>query len=245
MKKYSGALLVIIFLKLSLLSCAESEFFNPEPDVTEKIQVDPFGEITVNGIFNIELRNDSLFSVTMTGKMSILDNISINVHGNSLVLDDMNRRRWLPDYPRVSLVISFPDVALLWLNAPVTLYSTDTLRVRNLDIVSAGQFAGVDLTLTATAVSLRTSGNDFSFFTLRGYAERSYIRIYGSAQVDAGGLATGETQVRNYSIGHAWVNAENRLRVWLEHYGNVYYRGDPDEVIIESMRSEGRLLEMD
>jgi hypothetical protein len=235
----TGLLLVLI------LSCTKSEFLISEPDIEKEEILPPFGEIIVNSIFDIELKTSPEFSIKLTGKKGILENISFQVNDGALMLTDGNSFRWLPDYPRVRITISFPDINSLTLNSPSNVISIDTLNVSDLSIASDGNIAEIDLTVKALSLSLRTSWTDFGSYTLRGHADNSNLTIFGSARLDALELQTNNATVRNSSIGNCYVNVIGRLRVWLGHYGNIYYLGTPEEILIESMVSRGRLIQME
>ncbi|MGF1586698.1 MAG: head GIN domain-containing protein [Bacteroidales bacterium] len=233
-----------LFLVL-ILSCSKSEFLISEPDIVKEEILPPFGEIIVNSIFDIELGNSPEFFIKMTGKKDILENISFQVKDGALVLTDGNSFRWLPDYPRVHITISFPDINSITLNTPSNVFSNDTLNVSDLSIVSEGNISEIDLTVKALSVNLRTSWTNFGNYTLKGQAENSNISIFGSARLDALELQTNNARISNSSMGNCYVNVKGQLRVWLGHYGNIYYQGSPEEIIIEKMVSRGRLIQIE
>jgi len=204
--------------------------------------LDPFGEIMIEDIFVIELKNDTVFSVRIESNEDIIDNISYRVENNRLVLNDNNSYKWLPDYPLAKLTISFPDISDININAPAKMFSKDTLTVDSLSLSAGAQLIDLDLIVNAKHIYLWTGSDNYGHYTLRGYTKSSDLRIYGSAQLYAGELKTEYAWVRNYSIGDCYVYAEKQLRVWLKHYGNIYYYGTPEEIIIEQKDSRGRLI---
>lgn len=243
----SGNIIIISALTLVFLlgtGCEKSIFFSSEQKVSKKIFLDPFGEMEVNDIFAIELRNDSVFSVELTGGKNLVDNISFSISENRLELKDNNSLKWLPDYPGVRLTVSLPDINVITLNAPARIFSADTLNVSSLSVISLRLLTETDLTVKASHIHLRTQTTDFGHYTFKGKSESSDLVIFGSAQLHAVELETSDARVRNYSTGDCYVHASNLLRVRLEHYGNIYYRGSPGEIIIERMNSRGRLIEI-
>lgn len=232
----------LILLALATSGCERGVFFRSEPDLSQKTVLMPFDIILINGMFETELRNDTLFSVEVTGRESLIKGISFNVAGNTLDIRDNNSFRWLPDYPIAKLTISFPDISTLYINSSSLIYSSDTLNVSGLTIFANAQLIEADLIINSTLFHLRTGTDNYGHYTLRGFTKTSELWIYGSAQVWAGELITGSASIRNYSIGDCYVNALDTLRVWLEHYGNIKYYGSPGNVIIESRNSRGRLI---
>jgi hypothetical protein len=230
---------------LITMGCEKGFFFRSDTEVTVKTILIPFEEISVNDIFEIELKNDTVFSAQMTGRKNILDNISVEVIGNSLEISDKNSYKWLPDYPVVKLLISFPDLSLIDINSASRVYSKDTLNISRLSILAGAQLIELDLAVDALYIHLRTGTDNYGHYTLKGYTESSDLWLFGSAQLWAGKLRTNTARVRNYSIGDCYVYVNNELRVWLEHYGNIYYYGSPEEIIIERESSRGRLIKVD
>jgi hypothetical protein len=248
MRNYSLAsscgLRAFILIFMLMPSCEKSFFFTSEPDITTKTILNPFTEIMVNGIFDIRLMTDTEYSIQMTGKTSILEKISFIQDGNSLILYDRNPLQWLPDYPRVILTISFPDLRTLTLNSPSRIVSEDTLRITSLDIISTGRMNELDLAVDASNIYLGTVTDDFGYYILKGNSVNVDFHIFGSARIKADDLRANNVSVRNYGIGNSHVYAAKSLRVWLGHYGNIFYRGTPDEITIELMNSRGRLIKI-
>ena len=222
--------------------CDKGVFFRSSPDVTKETTLSPFGGISVNSIFQIELRNDPEFSISMTGPESILENISFEVVDNMLEVSDGNPYQWLPDYPVVRIVITFPDLERIELNSAAAIYSLDTLDLAELLVVAMAQLIEFDLIVDAGRVYLRTGTDNYGHYTFRGKAELLELHVFGSSQVWAEQLLAGSARVRNFSIADCHIYAEDELRVWLEHYGNIYYYGSPEEVIVESDNSRGKLI---
>jgi hypothetical protein len=231
-----------ILLVILLISACEEGIFFKDDKIHRDILTGPFRKIVISSIFDIELKNDSLHSITVIGNSRIVENISIALHNGILNITDLNSFRFLPDYPRPKLLIAFPDLDTLRLNSPFSLISSDTIRVNRLSILSTGHIAEIDLTLSASWLSFSTSWNDFGYHIFRGIAEEAEFFIYGSARLDASELLAGRALVNNESIADAYVNVAELLKVRLWHYGNIYYINSPDSIIIEIMNSRGRLI---
>ncbi len=240
------SLTLLLVIPLFLTGCEKNIFFSNEPVVTEKIILDRFEGISINSIFDIELRNDTVYSVLLSGTPNILDNISVNTDDLTLELVDENRYRWMPDYPFVKIIITIPDDQDITINvnSPSFIYSTDTLNISRLTLNSGTQLIRSDLLVNSSHINLWTTSDDYGHYTFRGKTVTSDLRLFGSSQLWADKLESGSANIRNYSIGDCHVNVTGTLRVWLGHYGNIYYSGLPDEIIVELMRSRGRLIEI-
>jgi hypothetical protein len=242
---HSGMMFSIFLLLMAgilLSGCGKNLFFGDSPEVTKEVILPDFNEINVNSIFHIELRNAPDFSISLTGPQSNLENVFYEVADSVLDISDMNRYQWLAGYPDVRLVISFPDLRQININAASSIYSTDTLHVTGLRVTAMAQLVELDLTVNSGSIYLRTGTDNYGHYTFRGKAGYINLLVYGSAQVWARDLITERVLVRNFSIADCHVHATEQLRAWLEHYGDIYYYGSPEEVIIESEDSRGRLI---
>ena len=239
-----GLALVFLIVVLNLLNgCGKSTFFPDDPASVDHT-LPAFTDIHVNSIFDVELKNDSVYSIRIEGDKGLIENISFDVVADSLILSDNNSFSWLPDYPRSKLIIGVPELRRIWINSPSFVYSTDTLSLTRFSVFSVGLVAEVDLTLKANNLYFTTDYNNFGYYILRGAVHEADIRTYGSVQLDAKELSINNANVRNYSTGDSFVRVENRLRAWLGHYGNIYYSGSPDNIVIEYMESRGRLINL-
>ena len=232
----------LLLLAFILTACERGIFFSDDEPAFRILKTMPFREISVNGIFEIELKNDTDFSVIIESASKVIENISCNVSGDTLIISDLNSFRWLPDYPRPKLLISFPDLETIRLNSPARMISSDTIILNHLSIITSGHLSEIDLILKTSYLNFATSWNDYGYHIFRGFTDYAQFRIYGSAQLDARELLVNSALVSNESIADAYVNVTGLLRVRLFHYGNVYYSGDPENIIIESMNSRGRLI---
>ena len=240
---FPGLLLVLMLAGILTKGCGRDVFFRVSPEVTEEIKLDPFGEISVNSIFDIELQTGQEFSIQLTGREKVLENIFIEVAENRLELTDGNSFIWLPDYPVVKLLITFPDISTININSASSITSRDTLHLSRLTIGATSQLIETDLTINVSNLFLWTGTDNYGHYTFKGHSDILELRVFGSAQVWAEELRTGAARVRNYSIADCHVYADDELRVWLEHYGNIYYYSAPEEIIIESEESRGRLIQ--
>jgi hypothetical protein len=86
--------------------------------------------------------------------------------------------------------------------------------------------------------------DNFGRFKLKGQTYSAYFEGWGSCQVRADSLAvSNDCFVKHRGMGDIYVNALSLLSVSLEYTGNIYYTGNPPQ-IIEKELSSGRLIKM-
>ena len=227
------------------VSCEKTIFFTRDQDHTIYIESEAFDTVFINDIFNIELRSDSLHSIRLEGGERLIKNISVRTVNNSLHLKDNNSFKWLPDYPEARITISFPALGRMVLMSPCTITSNDTLHLDNISFYSIGHTAIMDITVNAHSISFTTDGNNFGHYTFRGYSRHADLWQRGSSKLFAEDMETEFMKITNNSIADSYVHANRQLIAVINHYGNVYYRGDPEEIIIEDMSSRGSLYRLE
>lgn len=230
-------------LFLTLNSCEKLIYIN-EGKETEKVETyDYFSQLTFNDIFEVVLKTDKDFSVRLSSPEKFIENISIRENSGELVFSDKNFSRWLPDYPRPKVVISFPRLdKLILTRSSVKLSCSDTLKLRKLELILLGETGEYDLTMNVDSFIMTTSSDNIGYYVFKGIAGQTDIWLRGSSQVEASGLKSMYCKVYNNSVGDCYINVSNKIEVRLNSIGNVVYSGNPKEIIIIEQSSSGRLL---
>ena len=228
---------------MSLTSC-EKILFTHEGNTTEKTETyEYFSQLTFYDIFDVELKTDTVFSIKLSSKEKFIENISISEDSGAIGFRDANFARWMPDYPRPRLIISFPRLdGNILTKSPIKLTSTDTLKLENLNLVILGKTGEFDLTMDVTNFKMVNGSDNFEFFLFKGRANSASLWPRGSSLVDASGLICSDCYVYNNSIGDCSVNVTHTLTVRLNTIGNVVYSGNPVEVVVDEESGSGRLI---
>jgi len=205
-----------------------------------------FSKLSFYDIFDVVLKNDTVFSVRLESPEKFIDNISINLDSAELLFRDENFARWLPDYPRPKVTISLPrlDDQLL-AKSPIKLTTSDTLRINSLNLVFLGKTGEFDLTMDVNSFYMVNGSDNYAFYYFRGFAKTAKFWPRGSSQIDASMLTTQDCFIYNNSIGDCFVNASHKIEARLNTAGNVYYSGDPSEIIISEESGSGKLIRDD
>jgi hypothetical protein len=246
-KTDSAITIACIFLTALIInvSCEKTIFFSGDQDHTLYLETEEFDTVVINDVFNIEVRSDSVYSIRLEGGEKLIKNISVKTNNNSLYLKDNNSFKWLPDYPGVRVTISFPALSKMVLRSPSTITSYDTLHLDNFSLYSLGHTAIMDITLIAHSIRFTTDGNNFGHYTFRGYSRHADLWQRGSSKLFAEDMETEFMKITNNSIADSYVYVNRQLVAVINHYGNVYYRGNPEEIIIKDMSSRGNLYRLE
>ena len=239
----SSALILLIGLLFTLYSCEKIILSDEGVDI-DKVEVyEYFSKIAFYDIFEVELKTDSVFSVKLVSPEKFIENISIQLDSGELTFYDKNFARWLPDYPRPRVTISFPRLDDQVLSrSPLKITTADTLRLERLKLVLLGQTGEYDLLMDVNYFQMVNSSDCFGYYYFRGKAKTAKIWPRGSSQVDASELITRNCNVYNNSIGDCFINASQKIEARLNTAGNVVYSGNPLEIIILEQSGSGRLI---
>lgn len=241
MKKRTVFHLLIILL--TQVSCEKIIMSNEGPESERLEKYDYFSKLTFNDIFEAELKTDTAFSVRLISPEKYIDNIIITLDSGEISFSDENFARWMPDYPRPKVIISFQNLDnQILVNAPVKLTSIDTLKTKQLRLFLLGKTGEYDLTINVKYFHMVTGSDNFGHYYFRGFAKTSALWPRGSCQIDASGLSTEECRVYNNSIDDCYVNVSKKIQARLNTAGNVYYSGNPQEIEIIEVSGSGRLI---
>lgn len=243
--RYCKVSILFLFGSMILLSgCEKILLNNPGKLITINQQITPFSNITVYDIFNIELKSDTIYSISLHGHSAYIENISVIVDSGVLKINDNNNFKWLADYPRTKITIGFPKIDALHLKAPVYLVSLDTLKINKFLLISWEKTSEIDLTMDVKSFEFWTTTFDFGHYIFKGKTKSCVLWHKGAGIVDARMLESEIGQVHNYSIGNSYVNVTTKLEVYLNSLGNIYYFGNPKEIFIVEQTSKGQLIRL-
>lgn len=218
----------IKFLCLALLplffACNRSnEIAGSGTVVEERRQLDSFSEITVEGNYEIVLRQGAAELVIETDD-NLMAYIETEVKRNNLRLSSKESIRGSDG---VTIRISYPELDKLTINGAAKITNEGTLSGRDLEIAVKGA-AMVNLEVDMRKIELDMDGA--SSLNLSGKASQLDASLDG-----AGNLAAYELQVRDAAInlsgiGGAQVYVTDNLQARVSGVGNIRYKGNPQNI---------------
>ncbi len=235
---------ILLLLSLTIVPACEKLLFSDVGDPAISLyDQNHFSRINIKGVFNVELQSDSLYSVKVESFDALIDSVIVRFESDTLVLEDHNSFSWYPDYPRPTIVVSFPRLDnQIYMEFPAYVYSTDSLSIPRLTVTALGKSGEFDLLLNTDIFHFSTGTDNYGTYTFRGRAGSVNFMPRGSSVLDAAGLKTGNAYVYNNSIADCSINVSNSLKVKLDTYGNIYYYGDPENITITEESGKGKLI---
>ena len=241
--------IIVLFSLISLLtaSCTKMDklFKNGEP-VTEYRSLDRrFNVISIYNNVNVKLVRDNHVHVELTCPENLIEKITTEIDGDTLVIKNQNEYNWLRSFDySIDMTVYFDSLCKIKYASIGTLFCSDSLHgfgemvidstengidsvwTRKFDLNINEGCGDIDLTFSSNVVKCNF-GNGTSKVTLRGKAAYTELLMRSYGVIHAEELESIFVRVQSHSTNDAYVWAKTGLRVWLYSGGNVYYRGHP------------------
>ena len=255
----------ILFFLVSLLtvSCSKVDrLFNNGKPVTEQRELGhTFNTISMYNNVNVKLIQSDHPHLELTCPENLIDNITTEIEGDTLVIKNENDFNWLRSFDySIDLTVYYDNLLTINYASIGDLIGLDTLRgFMELSIDSTGldidtipiktfhlninEGCGkIDLPFNCDVVKC-IFGNGTSEVTLSGTAAYTDIIMRSYGVVHAENLKSIFVRVKSNSTNDAYVYSTNKLTVWLYSIGNVYYRGNP--WIVQECEGDGRVIKLE
>ena len=246
MKRKLIAILACL-VSLAWASCSKSVFSNGTP-VCETRITERFRSVSIFNNVNVKLVHSNRPHLELTCPKNLIENITTEVQGDTLVIINNNKLNWLrsTDY-RIDLTVYYDSLREINYASIGELRCSDSIRglkagkpVSQFNLNINEGSGDIDLALRCDIMKTKF-GNGTSHIRLRGeagYCEH-FTRSYGT--IDARNLNSNITVVETHSTNDVYVWARTQLNVQLYSLGNIYYRGTP-KTNVEARTNEGRLI---
>ncbi len=239
MHKVKFILLIILF------SSCESDLFNNSETVIVEKEISDFKTIIINDIFDVNLIQDTINRVFIEGGSDIISKINVSVKNDSLFVSNSNTFRWIGNYDRVVVNISVKNLHNLRLNAPCNVKSINNIETYYLNVKAIAEMSDIDISMNTDNfyfVNSATSGGQYIF---SGNTINLAFWIRGSGKISTEDLNCKSADIISSTIADSYITVENKLKVKIEKNSKVYYKGNPQTLIIEDANTQNNLIKLD
>ena len=237
-------LLYLSILICCLLSCKDG-LFDSGMTITREIKIEqPFSTLDFKNIFDVVLVQDTINKVLVSCGKNLQSYVSVDVSNDVLIVNQDTKFNWSRKYEKIKLEIHLTAIPNILIHEPVNLKSKGTLKGDNFSLVDYGKVSEVDVTVDVNTCAVYMTFDNFGSFKVKGKCNYAEFWGWGSSIVRADSLIAGDCYVLQRGIGNVYVNVINQLSVSLNYSGNVYYTGNPAEIIIKEQKSTGQLIKM-
>jgi len=243
---------VIAVLGFLILLTCDSEKANDciqtsGPIIQQEFQVETFTKILVNRGIELILKQEDDFEVIVEVGENLLNDISINVIEEQLVLTDNNNCNYFRDYESTKVYVSAPNITEIRSSTQYDISSYGALNYSNLELFSDDFFAPDsytigDFRLIVSCEELRILTNNLSSQYISGTTNKLNINFAsGAGRFEGGNLVAQEVFVNHRGSNDMIVNPQQSLTGILRGTGNLISVNEPPIVDVERLYT-GQLI---
>jgi hypothetical protein len=201
-----------------------------------------FTRIELKNSIDLVLYPDTIPFIHVTAGEHLVDGIITELEGNTLYIRNENRCNWVRSFENTYTVkIGMRDLVDIEYFGSGEIRCLDTIRSKEFTFNSWNGSGSIYLLMNCEKSHINNNAGRVDIHA-SGIVGVSYIYIHDTGLIDAGGLETGFTFIRNSSTGDCSVFVTKEIEAEIKYYGNIYYRGNPYRVL-KTGSGEGKLIE--
>ncbi|XLS30256.1 head GIN domain-containing protein [Flavobacteriaceae bacterium M23B6Z8] len=239
MKSISILLIVLVALAFSGLNTKNDTAKNSEIVKIQR-QVANYESVEFSGWFDVEIVNGQEGTLILSGDENVLKSIVTKVKKGTLYLGVKKGIRFIPKWKKqtVKIIVPVKDIQKINVSGSGNLTVRDTLKAERFTALLSGSG---NLQLEIQALSLQTSVSGKSKLLVKGKTRNFMVMASGSCEIDAYDLHTYNASTNLSGSADIRVAPVHNLKAMLSGSGTVYYRGEPENVEVQSSGS-GKVL---
>jgi len=211
--------------------------------VVDKIEYDSFQALHIQGIFDVELVQDTVYYVEIMAYEQVFNAVELKLNNDTLTCYNYNNCFWRSDFDRPFIRVHFPDITILNIFEASYIYSTDSIT-DDFQFTIRSNIAEADIIFNCKSVFFYINGTSGGRYIFRGKTDKAYLMNVNTGLFEMDELECKTAKVLNYSFIDMKVNVLEKLYVEIYNSGNIRYKGSP-EVIYDTLTSSGRAIPMD
>lgn len=235
-----------VIFALFLLSCGKDSppyFPKSTGDIVTISREVPanFTNISLNNGVNLIITQGNAYFIRIEGGENLLPGIETLIEDSTLTISDKNTFNWIRSYEKdITVYVTLPHLLKLDYLSTGTVTNTDTIREDSLTITAHGGSGYIDMIIkTGTSkLSIISGSVDMK---VSGTTGVNFIYSAGYGPFHCLDLESGFLFMRNASTNDCYVNVNHHMEYEITSLGNIYYRGNPDE-ISGSVTGSGKLI---
>ena len=229
---------------VSMFFGCEAFLFDDLSDVEHcVVSSEYFKHIVVANSFDIVLKQQDYYSVTVQAPVELQEGVRVSIVNDTLTISDNNRYQWSPSYKMPVVIFGFPNLPSMHIKAPANVQVDSVLKQHSFRLLTTSHTGNINLNVDVMTLSVGTGYTyDSGVFTISGRTGNASFWMRNSSTLNAIDLNSESLRVINNSRGDSYVRTNGKLRVTINSYGNVYYLGNPSEIVVEEQSSTGELI---
>ena len=189
--------------------------------VTKEINVSPFSQLDVKGVFSVLLTQGNKEGVKIEADDNLQSLFEVKNDGSTLVIS-MKENSNFNSKKKLKVYVTFKKLSSMNLKTVGDISSEDNLNFDDLKI-SNKSVGSIDLKMTAQSIDV--DNKSVGSVKLNGKAENAIIRNKGVGSVQAASFIVQKMDIDNSGVGSAEVNAAKEIIVKDSFLGKVTNKG--------------------
>lgn len=213
--------------------------------------VSGFTKIRIEGEVSLILRQGAIEEVTVETGENLLNDVSVSVQGETLVIRDGNSCNLVRDYGITKAVVTSPNITELRNSSSYDIRSDGVLNFSDLFLISdtSGGIENVrkggDFYLRLNCINLGVRANGQSVFYLSGEATNTFIQFTDEApRFEGAELRINNLSVLQRSANKMIVNPLDKISGEIRGTGDIISVNEPPIVAVEQFFT-GQLIFQD
>ncbi len=180
-----------------------------------------FTKVNLQGDYNVVLKQDSSYGVTITADTNLFQYIKTTVTNGTLVISNQQS---ICSTSTININIGVGNLAAVIASGKEVITADSAINAQSF----AFQLSGADnVTMTLNATSLTSTISGKGTINLTGKAASHDITVSGTGTLKAYNFVVGAYTTHTSGVGNFQVNAVNTLDVHTSGTSDVKYMGDP------------------
>jgi len=233
---------VFIFVSLIFSSCELTEDMYSGETVTMVYELKKVSVLQFHDNFNIQLIQGSVNKLEVVFGDELIDNIVYTDFNDTLNLYNYTKARWLYNFKTPKLRIHFDTIERIWVYGCCKVWNEDTIKVPELFIWMIDDLDELDVLVKTNYLNVYNSNVNTGNYILKGEVDDLNIWSNAAGYYNASHIIAKDVSVRHCSRRDMRLNVERKLVYCIENSGDIYYKGEPDEIIKGEQLGSGELI---
>lgn len=222
----------ILGILLTCTALASCDYMAPGPTIAHRHELpEPFDTIRVEGMMHVVLFTDTAQFAEVVCPHNLHDRIGVMLANGNLHLSNDIAARFLSGYEHVRVELHLRPHTLhdVYISAPCSLITADTLRSTQFGLVVRTPYVHTDITLSTPYAYISSHWADaHGEFHIAGRAEYANISMFvGANSFDGRQLTAHTVSILHHSLADALLGPCQVLHAGAHGRGNIFYSGLP------------------
>lgn len=194
--------------------------------ITEQRQVSSFDEIELSIGADVQIKQASTYSVSVTTSENLMSIIKTEVNGNTLCIETKSNK-CIRHSDEIDVYVTMPDISKIKLSGSGNITCASAINVNEIDLTISGSGNIILDSLMASTCNMTISGSGNMELNGVGAGSNQKINISGSGNINSLNHTFNVVDVSISGSGSASVWATSTLKTNISGSGDVIYKGNP------------------